>query len=176
MAGLYAAGPGPEPLVLISERPLMDHEGAAFLWLKTFIRGEFANGLVVEAPDAPCVRPGDEGAGVDAVIVDAPTAAALADQAPATRPTHSCRRASMTARMTVAPRRASGARPPPRRTGSAGPVLLLACAQDSQNCCDVPVNCPKKEAYLFCKKIWTQNFTQPFTSIDVINETFHHDE
>ncbi len=71
MAGLYAAGPGPEPLVLISERPLMDHEGAAFLWLKTFIRGEFANGLVVEAPEAPCARPGDEGAGVDAVIVDA---------------------------------------------------------------------------------------------------------
>ena len=78
MAGLYAAGPGPEPLVLISERPLMDHEGAAFLWLKTFIRGEFANGLVVEAPDAPCARPGDEGAGVDAVIVDD----SLAAQAP----------------------------------------------------------------------------------------------
>ena len=150
MAGLYAAGPGPEPLVLISERPLMDHEGAAFLWLKTFIRGEFANGLVVEAPDAPCVRPGDEGAGVDAVIVDDPKAVEIDDQAPATRPTHSCRRASMTARMTVAPRRASGARPPPRRTGSAGPLACVCTRFPELLRCSSKL--PKKRSISFLQK------------------------
>lgn len=119
MAGLYAAGPGPEPLVLISERPLMDHEGAAFLWLKTFIRGEFAKGLVVEAPEAPCALLGEEGAEVDAVICDArdrcstrsvlptrapmPSTSAAPARAPATRPTQSCRPADMTTRTSVTP-------------------------------------------------------------------------
>jgi len=123
VAGLYAAGPGPEPLVLISVRPLMDHEGAAFLWLKTFIRGEFANGLVVEAPEAPCARPGEEGAGVAAVIVvPREKCRALAAGAQAKphslRPTHFCRRTGMATRTPVAPHPARGARPPPRPTGS----------------------------------------------------------
>ena len=145
MAGLYAAGPGPEPLVLISVRPLMDHEGAAFLWLKTFIRGEFANGLVVEAPEAPCARPGEEGAGVAAVIVvPREKCRALAAGAQAKphslRPTHFCRRTGMATRTPVAPHPARGARPPPRPTGSARARFL---------------------SFRVCDKVWSQNCPDP---------------